>query len=207
MFTEKMFLYEIQSDCLIILRFNNRNQQQECDSNKTAMTSSDGHNEFASNHYGAQQQQQQPFASGSRHNDSANFQSLDGGRELDGAAGYMDDSNSPESVRVESGGFVVESEPSKFKSASSSSSSYHHRDVVEAANHVADVDLVKRSNNEEHFDDPFLPDFDPTNEEGNLPASFPHIDAGPSFGQPVDLEDIQVGQSFHICSCRDKKQA
>jgi len=169
-----------------MLRFNNRHQQQECDSNKPAMTSSEGHSEYAPNHYGAQQS----FASSSRHNDSANFGSLDHvGRGLDG---YMDDSNSPESGRAESGGFVVESEPSKFKSASSSSTSYHHRDVVRGANHVADVDLVKRSNNEEHFDDPFLPDFDPSNEEGNLPASFPHIDAGPSFGQPVDLEDIQV---------------
>jgi hypothetical protein len=52
---------------------------------------------------------------------------------------------------------------------------------------VHDDELDKGAN----FDDPFLPDFDPAN-EGNLPATFPTIDAGTSFGQHVDLEDIQV---------------
>ncbi len=70
--------------------------------------------------------------------------------------------------------YVVESEPSKYKSG-------QRNDSAEKSNGGAD-----------HFEVPFLPDFDPSG-DGNLQeASFPPIDAESAFGQPVDLEDIQV---------------
>ena len=72
-------------------------------------------------------------------------------------------------------GYVVESEPSKFKSL-------QRNETPERSN----------GGNHEHFEDPFLPDFDASG-DGNLQeASFPPIDGGQAFGQLIDLEDIQV---------------
>jgi hypothetical protein len=49
-----------------------------------------------------------------------------------------------------------------------------------------------RNGGADHFEDAFLSDFGAAG-DGHLPeAVFPPIDAGASFGQPVDLEDIQV---------------
>ena len=95
-------------------------------------------------------------------------QGFDAG-DIDGAA-FLVDGNGPDVV----GGYVVESEPSKFKASRRTGS-------PEKSNGARD-----------HFEVAFLPDFDAAG-DGNLPeASFPPIDAVSAFGQPVDLEDIQV---------------
>lgn len=124
-----------------------------------------------SNHVGYDNNQHLVYPGGSQ-----NFGANSGVRELDGAA-YLVDGNDPESSGAS--GYVVESEPSKFKP-------FQRNDSVGKSN-------GDHGGNGGHFEDPFLPDFDPSG-DGNLQeAAFPPIDAGPAFGQPVDLEDIQVG--------------
>jgi hypothetical protein len=156
--------------------FSHQYQQDQNNRRKPDSKSSSRSNNLAeSNHVIAfKNNSVYPSGSGSNHLAVSNFGNQDVGRQIDGAA-FLADVNSPEGEREEATGFVVESEPSKFK-------------PFQRLNDGSDLTAKgNSSNNDQHFDDSFLPDFDPSN-EGNLPT----IDAGASFGQPVDLEDIQV---------------
>ena len=142
------------------------NQQQNLLQQQFAAASSNQHYAAVSlNHsqFSSASSNQQQFVTAAAHSDSAHFDN----------DSFTAASNSRRAEVL----YVVESEPSK-------SGSYNR--VVE--NNLGHDDELEKGPS---FDDPFLPDFDPTN-EGNLPATFPPIDAGPSFGQHVDLEDIQV---------------
>ena len=161
--TSKGFSHQYQLD-----QSNRRKPDSKSDS------SSRSNNSAESNHVIAfENNSVYPSGSERNHLPLSNFGNQDVGRQL-GAVAFLVDGNSPEGERRGGAGFALESEPSKFKS-------------FQRHNDGADLVGKESSSNDQHFEDAFLPDFDPNN-EGNLPT----IDAGPSFGQPVDLEDIQV---------------